>query len=104
MASIALVEVSDQGDPIVKILVEVKAGTLGPVAGADRIDEIAKASGLCNDMKLDPRMVGVDVTNRGGRGYPCWKWPCSPVKSWRMVGVGKWWPRLLAWRRGLAPV
>ena len=68
MASIALVEVSDQADPIVKILEEVKAGTIGLVAGADRIDEIAMASSLCKEMKIDPRLVGVDVTNRGGQG------------------------------------
>ena len=100
----SLEPVSDQGDAIVKILAEVKAGTLGPVAGADRIDEIAMASGLCKEMKIDPRSVGVDITNRGGRGYPCWKWPCLPVTSWRMVGVGKWCPMLHALRKGLEPV
>ena len=68
MAAIPLVEVSDQGDPIVKILAEVKAGTIGPVAGADRIDEIAMASGLCKDMKIDPRLVGGRCHKSGRAG------------------------------------
>ena len=68
------------GNPIVKILVVVKAGAVGPVAGADRIDDIVWASGLCKEMKIGPRVVGVDVANRGGRAFLCWRWLCWPMK------------------------
>ena len=68
LASIPLEEVTDPGDPIVKVLADAKAGAIGLVAAADKIDEIAMASGLCSVMKINPRLVGVDITNRGGQG------------------------------------
>ena len=57
ISEIALEEVSSQCDPIVKIMEEVKAGNIGLVAAADKIEEIAMASGLCKQMEIDPRMV-----------------------------------------------
>ena len=68
LCDIELDEVSDQGDPIRSILEEVKVGQLGIVAAVDKIDTIALASGLCKQMKLDPRLLGVDIENKGGQG------------------------------------
>ena len=51
-----------------QILAAVKAGETGLVAAADKIDEIAMALGLCKEMKIDPRLMGVDITNRGVKG------------------------------------
>ena len=71
LAAIPLEEVSDQCDPIVMILSAVQNGTLGLVAAADKIDEVAMASSLCREMKIDVRSMGVDITNRGGQGVFC---------------------------------
>ena len=68
IGEIPLHTVSDQGDPIVKVLAEVKAGTTGPVAGADSIDEIAMASGLYKEMKIDHRLVGGRYHKSGRAG------------------------------------
>ena len=65
---IPLEPVSDQGDAIVSTLADIKAGRIGLVAGADKIEEIAMASGLGTEMSLNPRMVGIDISNRGGQG------------------------------------
>ena len=46
---------------------------LGIVATADKADEIALASGLCKEMRIDPHPVGVDPTNRGGQGVSMWE-------------------------------
>ena len=63
-----LAAVLNQSDPIVRILAAVTSGATGLVAGADKIDEIAIDRGLCRVMKIDPRVVGVDIGNRGGDG------------------------------------
>ena len=65
---IPLEPVSDQGDAIVSTLADIKAGRIGLVAGADKIEEIAMASGFGTEMSLNPRMVGIDISNRGGQG------------------------------------
>ena len=58
VTKIPLEEVSNQGDPIVRILAAVKSGETGLVAGADKIDEIAIDRGLCRVMNIDPRIMG----------------------------------------------
>ena len=68
VTKIPLEEVSNQCDPIMQILACVKSGATGLVAAADKIDEIAIDRGLCRVMKIDPRVVGVDICNRGGSG------------------------------------
>ena len=68
VTKIPLSAVSNQSDPIVRVLAAVTSGATGLVAGADKIDEIAIDRGLCRVMKIDPRVVGVDIGNRGGDG------------------------------------
>ena len=68
MEAIPLEAVSDHGDPIVQVLNDIQAGVVGLVAGADKIEQIALASGLGWEMTLDPRTVGIDIVNRGGEG------------------------------------
>ena len=51
-----------------RVLAAVTSGATGLVAGADKIDEIAIDRGLCRVMKIDPRVMGVDIGNRGGEG------------------------------------
>ena len=68
VTKIPLAAVLNQSDPIVRILAAVTSGATGLVAGADKIDEIAIDRGLCRVMEIDPRIMGVDVGNRGGEG------------------------------------
>ena len=68
VTKIPLSAVSNQSDPIVRVLAAVTSGAAGLVAGADKIDEIAIDRGLCRVMKIDHRVMGVDIGNRGGEG------------------------------------
>ena len=73
ICDIELAEVSDPGGPLRSILEEVNGGKVGIVAAVDQIDTVAVASGLCKQMKLDPRLLGVDIENKGGQGYTFWR-------------------------------
>ena len=68
VTKIPLSAVSNQSDPIVRVLAAYESGATGLVASADKIDKIAIDRGLCRVMKIDPRLMGVDIGNRGGEG------------------------------------
>ncbi len=68
MASALLAEITDEKDLIRQVFTEYDAENIGLVQAADKIEALLKDKGLLSRMPICPRLVGVDIDNRGSEG------------------------------------